>query len=109
MHECRWHLCHRDTGVALNSRGRVRQGPLLWPTPSSSGIPKTTKGGPVKPHYRAISRRPVPLAYVKLAIVSLLVLILVWGCAGRDIAVPKGIEQVQHVIVIYMENWSFNG
>src|SRR5262245_53631950 len=41
--------------------------------------------------------------------VTLLVLMLVWGCAGRDVAVPKGIEQVQHVIVIYMENWSFNG
>ena len=63
----------------------------------------------MKPHDRAISRRPVPPAYVKLAIVTLLILMLVWGCAGRDVAVPKGIEQVQHVIVIYMENWSFNG
>ena len=70
---------------------------------------KTTRGGPVEPHSRAISRRPVPLAYVRLAFVTLLVLMLAWGCAGRDIAVPKGIEQVQHVIVIYMENWSFNG
>jgi acid phosphatase len=63
----------------------------------------------VKPHYRAISRRPVPLAYVRLAIVTLLVLMLAWGCAGRDVAAPEGIAQVQHVIVIYMENWSFNG
>jgi hypothetical protein len=63
----------------------------------------------VKPYYRAISRRPVPLAYVRLAIVTLLVLMLAWGCAGRDVAAPKGIAQVQHVIVIDMENWSFNG
>jgi phospholipase C len=63
----------------------------------------------VKPHYRALSRRAVPLAYVRLSIVILLVLIRVWGCAGRNVAVPKGIEPVQHVIMIYMENWSFNG
>ena len=48
------------------------------------------------PHARAISRRPVPRADVRLAIVTLLVLMLAWGCAGRDVAAPKGIAQVQH-------------
>ncbi len=44
-----------------------------------------------------------------LAAVTLLVpLLLVWGCAGRDVTTPTGIEQVQHVIVIYMET-GFNG
>jgi acid phosphatase len=64
----------------------------------------------VEPHDGATSLRPVPLAFVRLAAVTLLSLfMLLWGCAGREVAVPKGIEQVQHVIVIYMENLSFNG
>jgi phospholipase C len=47
---------------------------------------------------------------VWLAAVTIAILLLVmWGCAGRDVNIPKGIEQVRHVIVIYMENWSFNG
>ena len=29
--------------------------------------------------------------------------------ASRDVNIPKGFEQVRHVLVIYMENWSFNG
>jgi acid phosphatase len=64
----------------------------------------------VKPYCRAISCRPIPRAFVWLAAVTPLVLLaLVWGCAGRDVVAPRGIEPVRHVIVIYMENWSFDG
>jgi phospholipase C len=72
--------------------------------------PSDEKGKPAKPHYRPIWHRPVPLASVKLAAVTRLILFtFLWGYAGRDVTTPKGIEQVQHVIVIYMENWSFDG
>src|SRR6516162_2995984 len=30
-------------------------------------------------------------------------------CAGEAVAQPAGLEKVQHVIVIYQENWSFDG
>jgi acid phosphatase len=64
----------------------------------------------VNPYCRAISRRPISRAFVWLAAGTLLALLaLVWGCAGRDIVAPRGAERVQHVIVIYMENWSFDG
>ncbi|MGH8072024.1 MAG: acid phosphatase [Candidatus Entotheonellia bacterium] len=64
----------------------------------------------MKPHGRDISRGPISHAFAWRAVVTMLVLLaLIWGCAGRDVAVPRGIEQVRHVIVIYMENWSFDG
>jgi acid phosphatase len=64
----------------------------------------------MKPHGRAISCHPISHAFVWLAAVTLLALLaLAWGCAGRDVAAPRGIERVRHVIVIYMENWSFDG
>jgi hypothetical protein len=53
--------------------------------------------------------RPVPLADVRLARITLLVLRLASGGAGRDVAVPQGIAPVQHTSVISTENWRFNG
>jgi hypothetical protein len=48
-----------------------------------------------------MSHRSVPRAFVWLATVTqLALLVLVWGCAGRDAVAPLGIEQVRHVIVI---------
>jgi acid phosphatase len=64
----------------------------------------------MKPHRRDISRRPVSHAFPWCVAVTMLVLLtLIWGCAGRDVAAPRGIDRVRHVIVIYMENWSFDG
>jgi phospholipase C len=64
----------------------------------------------MQPHGRDISRRPISHAFACSAVVTMLVLlVLIWGCAGRDVAAPSGIERVRHVIVIYMENWSFDG
>jgi acid phosphatase len=64
----------------------------------------------MKPHRRDISRRPVSHAFAWRAAVTVLVLLtLIWGCAGRELATPRGIDRVRHVIVIYMENWSFDG
>jgi acid phosphatase len=57
-----------------------------------------------------IVRLSIPRTLVWRPTVAMLaLLILVWGCAGRDTRVPSGIERVRHVIVIYMENWSFDG
>ena len=64
----------------------------------------------MKPHRNDVSRRPVSHAFARRAAVTVLVLLtLIWGCAGRDVTAPRGIDRVRHVIVIYMENWSFDG
>jgi phospholipase C len=41
-----------------------------------------------------------------IAIVALLLLLF---SAGRVIGQPAGLEKIQHLIVIYQENWSFDG
>jgi acid phosphatase len=59
---------------------------------------------------RDTARCIVPCAFAWRAAVAMLALLaLAWGCAGQDVVAPRGIERVRHVIVIYMENWSFNG
>jgi phospholipase C len=64
----------------------------------------------MKPRRRGTSRRPASHAFARHAAVTVLVLLtLIWGCAGRDVAAPRGIDRVRHVILIYMENWSFDG
>jgi acid phosphatase len=64
----------------------------------------------MKPHHSDGSRHPVSHASAWRAAVTVLVLLtLIWGCAGRDVAAPRGIDRVRHVIVVYMENWSFDG
>jgi hypothetical protein len=56
------------------------------------------------------ARCTIPCAFAwRTAIAMLALLILVGGCVGQDAAVPSGIERIRHVIVIYMENWSFDG
>lgn len=42
-----------------------------------------------------------------MVLVSWYVGIAIW--AGEAIAQPMGLEKIQHVIVIYQENWSFDG
>src|ERR671923_2951906 len=41
-----------------------------------------------------------------IAIVALLCVVF---SAGRVIAQSAGLEKIQHIIVIYQENWSFDG
>ena len=55
----------------------------------------------MEPHRNDVSRRPVSHAFARRAAVTVLVLLtLIWGCAGRDVAAPRGIDRVRHVIVI---------
>jgi phospholipase C len=59
---------------------------------------------------RGIARCLIPRTFaVRAAVTVLALLALIWGCAGQDVVAQRGIERVRHVIVIYMENWSFDG
>ena len=63
----------------------------------------------MQPHGRDISRGPISLAFAWRAVVTMLVLLaLIWGCAGRDVAAPRGIEQVRHVILDRMGTLDFD-
>jgi phospholipase C len=68
------------------------------------------EGGTMKPRRRDTPRRPVPQVFAWRAAMAVLVLpALSWGCAGREVAAPRAIDRIRHVIVIYMKNWSFDG
>jgi Phosphoesterase family len=86
-------------------KGDYARDPALYDHPSMSDHePLTTY------RLRPISGRQVQHTFAWRATVIMLALLsLVWGCVGRDAVAPRGIEQVRHVIVIYMENWSFDG
>lgn len=59
---------------------------------------------------RDIARCPSSRAITwRTTVAMLALLVLGWGCAGREALAPSDIERVRHVIVIYMENWSFDG
>src|SRR5258708_8664476 len=56
----------------------------------------------------ALTRSPHRALAVRFAAPLLCAISITLPCAGV-VAQPAGLEKIQHVIVIYQENWSFDG
>src|ERR1700737_3303280 len=56
----------------------------------------------------ALASSPHRASAVRFAAPLLCAISITWPCAGV-VAQPAGLEKIHHVIVIYQENWSFDG